>query len=131
MWMLDTNICIHIIKRKPPKAHRRLAQLPIDKIAISSVTLGELLFGLQKSTAREKSERVLHQFLAHVAVLPWEDEAAEHYARILAHLESQGTPIGHMDLMIAAHGRSVGATLVTHNTREFQRVPDLQWEDWV
>lgn len=131
MWMLDTNICIYIIKRKPPEVHQRLAQLPINQITVSSVTLGELLFGLQKSTARERSEQVLRQFLAHVTVLPWEEEAAEHYAGIRAHLERQGTPIGHLDLMIAAHARSVGATLVTHNTREFQRVPDLPWEDWV
>ncbi len=131
MWMLDTNICIYIIKRKPMEAHQRLARLPIDQIAVSSVTLGELLFGLQKSAAREKSEQVLRQFLAHVSVLPWEEEAAEHYAGIRAHIERRGMPIGHMDLMIAAHARSVGATLVTHNTREFQRVPDLRWEDWV
>jgi tRNA(fMet)-specific endonuclease VapC len=131
MWMLDTNICIYIIKRKPPEAHQRLAHLPIEQIAVSSVTLGELLFGLQKSTVRKKSEHVLRQFLTHVAILPWEEGAAEHYAEIRAHLERQGTPIGHMDLMIAAHARSVGATLVTHNSREFQRVPDLQWEDWV
>lgn len=131
MWMLDTNICITILKRKPPTVHARLARLPVQHIAISSVTLGELRYGVEKSSLREESGRVLQAFLAHVAVSPWDEGAADHYARIRAHLERQGTPIGNMDLMIAAHARSLGATLVTHNTREFQRVPDLSWEDWV
>lgn len=131
MWMLDTNICIYIIKRKPPAVHERLAKLPVDQIAVSSITLGELRHGVEKSSARERNERVLHQFLAHVAVLTWDDAAAVHYGEIRAFLERKGTPIGAMDLMIAAHARSRQATLVTHNSREFQRVPDLLWEDWV
>ena len=131
MWMLDTNICIYIIKRKPPRVHARLAMCPIDQIVLSSVTLGELRHGVEKSSSRERNERVLHQFLAHMEVLPWDRVAATHYGGIRAFLERRGTPIGNMDLMIAAHARSLHATLVTHNGCEFQRVPDLLWEDWV
>lgn len=131
MWMLDTNICIHIIKRKPSSVRERLATVPMDQVAISSVTLGELRYGVEKSHAQERNARVLDHFLAHVAVIAWDEVAARYYGEIRANLERRGTPIGTMDLMIAAHARSLQAMLVTHNSRAFQRVQYLTWEDWV
>ena len=131
MWMLDTNICIYIIKRKPQSVYERLQSISMDLISISVITLAELQYGVTKSAAQKKNQRVLDQFLTHVDVKPWETEAAFHYGKIRTLLERQGTTIGNMDLMIAAHARSLDTTLVTHNSREFQRVPDLVWEDWV
>ena len=131
MWMLDTNICIYTIKRKPPSVRERLVATPMDQVIVSSVTLGELRYGVEKSNAWERNLQVLKHFLSHVSVIAWDDSAALHYGEIRADLERRGTPIGGMDLMIAAHARSLQATLVTHNSREFQKVPSLTWEDWV
>ncbi|MBF0455019.1 MAG: type II toxin-antitoxin system VapC family toxin [Magnetococcales bacterium] len=131
MWMLDTNICIYIIKKKPLAVYERLQTVPMDQVIISSVTLAELNYGVNKSASVERNQHTLDQFLTHLSVVPWGDCAADHYGEIRTILERQGTPIGNMDLMIAAHARSLPASLVTHNSREFKRVPDLQWEDWI
>jgi tRNA(fMet)-specific endonuclease VapC len=131
MWMLDTNICIYIIKRKPQSVYERLQSISMDLISISAITLAELQYGVTKSAAQEKNQRVLDQFITHVDVKSWGTEAVSHYGEIRTLLERQGTTIGNMDLMIAAHARSLNTTLVTHNSREFQRVPNLKWKDWV
>ena len=130
-YMLDTNICIYIMKRKPPEVHRRLRDVPVGEVGISAVVLAELRFGVQRSGQRERSEAALEDFLAFMVVDDWPEEAAEDYAQIRAGLEQDGAPIGGNDLLIAAHARALDITLVTNNRREFDRVPGLQVENWM
>ncbi|WP_019594134.1 type II toxin-antitoxin system VapC family toxin [Thioalkalivibrio sp. ALM2T] len=130
-YMLDTNICIYIMKRRPPEAHERLRHVPVGDVGLSAVVLAELRFGVHRSKQKERSEAALERFLAFTRICDWPEEAAEHYADIRAELERAGTPIGSNDLLIAAHARATGAVLVTNNGREFDRVPGLQVENWV
>ncbi len=108
-----------------------MRRIPLDRVCLSVISEAELRYGVVKSSAAEKNERVLNRFLAHVRLEPWDREAAIHYGDIRSELECQGRIIGCMDLMIAAHARSRAAILVTHNYREFQRVSNLEWEDWL
>lgn len=101
-----------------------------EEICISSITYSELRHGVEKSQARDRNEVALTLFLSAIDILPFDTKAAEEYGRIRAFLEKQGTPIGPMDMLIAAHAKSNAMTVVTNNTREFQRVPDLPLEDW-
>ena len=128
--LLDTNICIYVIKRKPPVVLQRLARHALDEIAISSITVAELHFGVQKSQYPERNRRALEQFLLPLDVVAFDYAAAAIYGQIRATLERQGTPIGALDLLIAAHALSLGYTLVTNNEREFARVPGLKVENW-
>jgi tRNA(fMet)-specific endonuclease VapC len=130
-YMLDTNICIYIIKRKTPDVIKRLKQRQISQVGISSITLSELEYGVAKSSKPEKNQFALAQFLAPMEILPYGDEAAQQYGRLRAFLEKQGTPIGSLDLLIAAHALSIGCILVTNNEKEFSRVPNLRIENWV
>ncbi|MBM3132847.1 MAG: type II toxin-antitoxin system VapC family toxin [Chloroflexi bacterium] len=129
-FMLDTNICIYIIKRKPPQVLEKLRALSIADVGISSVTLAALEYGAAKSAQPEQNRDALRGFLAPLEISPFDDRAALHYAEIRAHLEKKGTPIGGMDMLIASHARSLSATLVTGNVKEFERVPGLHTEDW-
>ena len=128
--MLDTDICIYLIGRKPAGLIARLQQTPVSQVGISSITMSELEFGVQKSQRPEQNAIALIQFLTPLEVLPYDDLAAREYGSIRAHLESGGVPIGALDTLIAAHARSVGCVLVTNNTREFSRVPSLPIENW-
>ena len=130
MYMLDTNICIFIIKNKPLQVIDNLKAHKPEEICISSITYSELRHGVEKSQARDRNEVALTLFLSAIDILPFDTKAAEEYGRIRAVLEKQGTPIGPMDMLIAAHAKSNTMTVVTNNTREFQRVPDLPLEDW-
>ncbi|WP_018862253.1 MULTISPECIES: type II toxin-antitoxin system VapC family toxin [unclassified Thioalkalivibrio] len=130
-YMLDTNICIYIMKRRPPEVHARLRGVPVGEVGLSAVVLAELRYGVRRSSQRERSEAALERFLAFARVCDWPEEAAEHYGDIRAELERVGTPIGANDLLIAAHARAIGAVLVTNNGREFERVSGLQVENWV
>jgi tRNA(fMet)-specific endonuclease VapC len=130
-FMLDTNICIYIIKRKPPDVIERFYQTEISQIGISSITLSELLYGVSKSSKPEQNQLALMQFIAPLDILSYGDEAAQHYADLRAHLEKQGTPIGALDMLIAAHARSTNCALVTNNEKEFIRVPNLKIDNWV
>lgn len=130
-YMLDTNICIYIMKRRPPEVHERLRDVPVGEVALSAVVLAELRYGVRRSSQRERSEAALDDFLAFMQVLDWPEEAAEHYADIRAALAKEGAPIGSNDLLIAAHARAEGVVLVTNNGREFERVPGLHVENWV
>ena len=130
-YMLGTNICIYIMKRRPPEVHERLRHVPVGDVGLSAVALAELRYGVCRSTQRARSEAALERFLAFAKVWDWPEEAAEHYADIRAELQRAGTPIGANDLLIAAHARATGAVLVTNNGREFERVPGLQVENWV
>ena len=129
-YMLDTDTCSYIMKRSHQPVLRRLQEVPVSEVCISVVTKSELLFGVEVSPRREQDELALTAFLTHVQVLDFPDEAASHYAKIRADLKAGGTMIGANDLFIAAHARSLGLTLVTNNTHEFERVQNLTLENW-
>ena len=129
-YLLDTNIAIYVIKRRPPAA-LALFNAHAGHLAISSITLSELLHGAEKSSAAAKSLAVVEDFCSRLEVLNYGPKAAQHYGQIRAALEQAGTPIGVNDLHIAAHARSEGLILVSNNLREFERVPALQLENWV
>lgn len=128
--MLDTNVCIHIIRRRPQLVLRRFEDYGIEEVGVSSVTVAELRYGAEKSSRPEQNLEALGRFLLPLEILAFGGEAAAAYGRIRAVLENVGTPIGPLDTLIAAHAVSVGVTLVTNNTREFRRVPGLEVEDW-
>ncbi len=131
IFMLDTNICIYIIKRKPSHVLDRFKKTEISEITISSITLSELLYGVSKSSKPEQNLMALTQFVAPLEILPYGDEAAKYYGDLRAHLEKRGNPIGSLDMLIAAHALSISVTLVTNNEKEFNRVPNLNIENWV
>jgi tRNA(fMet)-specific endonuclease VapC len=130
-FMLDTDISSYIMKRSHDTVLRRLQKVPIGAVCISVITKSELLFGVEVSPRRQQDHAALDEYLRHVEVLGFPDEAASHYAQIRAALKVRGTMIGANDLFIAAHARSLGITLVTNNTDEFGRVQDLKIENWV
>jgi tRNA(fMet)-specific endonuclease VapC len=129
-YMLDTDTCSYIMKRSNEKLLKRLKHVPVTDVCISVVVKAELLYGVELSPRRQQDELALKSFLDYVAVLDFSDEAASHYARIRADLKRRGAMIGANDLLIAAHARSEGLTLITNNTREFGRVPYLALENW-
>ena len=130
-FMLDTNTCIYIIKRKPPHVIERFRQTEISQIGISSITLSELIYGASKSSKPEQNKMALTQFVAPMEILPYDDEAAQYYGDIRTHLEKQGTPIGSLDMLIAAHALSIACTLITNNEKEFIRIPNLKIDNWL
>lgn len=129
--MLDTNICIAIIKRKPAKALEQFKAHQVGDIGISSVTLAELRYGVAKSQHRAKNQVALEEFLLPLEIAPFDDAATLAYGELRADLEKQGKPIGPLDMMIAAHALSLGVTLVTNNLREFFRVDGLSVVNWI
>ena len=129
--MLDTNICIYIIKQQPVAVMKRFLEYQIGDIGISSITLSELSYGVAKSTHQEKNAKALDEFITPLEVVSFDEEAAHVYGEIRATLEKAGTPIGAMDMLIAAHAVSLGIPLVTNNTREFARVTSLNVIDWI
>jgi tRNA(fMet)-specific endonuclease VapC len=130
IYMLDTNICVYTIKKNPPKVFETLRKLSPGSVGISAVTEAALRFGMSNSSRPEHNQRILDQFLAPLQIVPFDSAAAAHYGDIRLHLKREGTPIGNMDLLIAAHARSLSVTLVTHNIKEFERVPGLNVENW-
>lgn len=130
-YMLDTNTCIYIIKRKPSDVIERFRQIEISQVGISSITLSELLYGVSKSSRPAQNQMALAQFIAPLEICSYGDEAAQYYGPLRAHLEKQGTPIGSLDMLIAAHSLSIGCILVTNNKKEFNRIPNLKIENWV
>ena len=129
-YMLDTNICIYAIKHKPPEVIKNFLSHDPDDLCISSITYAELMHGVEKSMAIEKNRVAITMFLSPISILDFDVYAAEEYGRIRADLVRKGTPIGPMDMLIAAHAKSEDLILVTNNTREFERVNDLTVEDW-
>jgi tRNA(fMet)-specific endonuclease VapC len=129
-YMLDTNICIYIIKKKPIQVIHTLQKKKIGDICISTITLAELQYGVEKSMNKVKNQFALTEFLAPVEILNFDDKAARHFGSIRAHLEKIGKIIGPFDLQIAAHALSEDLILVTNNMKEFKRVPDLKIENW-
>lgn len=130
-YLLDTNICIYLIKKKPPEVLQKFNAYSVGEIGISSITVAELQFGVQKSRYLEQNQRALEQFLIPLTIADFDYQAAIAYGAIRATLEAQGTPIGSLDTLIAAHASSLNVTLVTNNTREFSRVPGLEIVNWV
>ena len=130
-FMLDTNTCIYIIKRKPPNVIERFKETELFQIGISSITLSELLYGVSKSSKPEQNLMALTQFIAPLEILPYGDEAAQYYGDLRAYLEKLGTPIGSLDMLIAAHALSIACTLVTNNEKELIRIPHLKIDNWV
>lgn len=130
-YMLDTDSCIALIKRKPGSILRRLTSLFPGEAGISAIALAELHFGVEKSAHRERNKLALTEFLLPLEVADFDEAAAEVYGNIRAALEKSGTPIGPLDTQIGAHALSLKAALVTHNLREFRRIPRLVCEDWL
>jgi len=129
-YLLDTNIVIYVIKRRPMEVMAMFNQ-NASRMAISSITLAELIHGAEKSSQPAQNYTVIEDFCSRLEVLAYTPKAAQHYGSIRAALEKAGQPIGVNDLHIAAHARSEGLVLVTNNLREFERVPALQLENWV
>ena len=130
-FMLDTDIRIALIKRKPAKALRRILSLAPGEVGISAVTLAELRFGVANSAHGERNGRALDEFLLPMEIADFDAAAADSYGKVRAALEAAGTPIGPFDTRIGAHALSLGAVLVTHNTREYRRISGLAVEDWL
>lgn len=131
MYLLDTNICIYAMKNSFPALSQKLFTVNPNEIFVSSITVGELEYGCSKSNWGNRSRNVMNLFLSAYTVLPFEWADATLFGRLRAELAKAGTPIGPYDIQIAAHGLSRGLTVVTHNTSEFSRVPNLKIEDWV
>ena len=129
-YMLDTNICIYVIKHKPETVFRKLQTIHPEDVCISSVTYAELVQGVEKSIAVEKNRLALSMLLANMEILDFDVDAADCYGKIRAGLEKKGTPIGPLDMMIAGHAQSLGYTIVTNNVKEFSRVAALKIENW-
>jgi len=129
-YLLDTNTCIYIINRRPPEVFSYFAGRSIGEIELSSITGAELCFGVAK-TGSSRNQQALDKFLVPLEILPFDEVAMLQYGHLHGHLERQGTPIGALDLLIAAHALALDATLVTNNQGEFKRVPGLRLENWV
>ncbi|WEK31614.1 MAG: tRNA(fMet)-specific endonuclease VapC [Candidatus Pseudomonas phytovorans] len=129
-YMLDTNICIFTIKNKP-QIVREAFNRHHGQLAISTVTLMELIYGAEKSANPQRNLTVVEGFAARLEVLDYDDHAAAHTGQLRSELAKAGTPIGPYDQLIAGHARALGLILVTNNLREFQRVPGLRLEDWL
>ena len=130
-YMLDTNICIYVIKHKPETVFQKLQNTNPEDVCISSVTYAELVHGVEKSAAVEKNRLALSMLLANMEILDFDVDAADCYGKIRAVLEKKGTLIGPLDMMIAAHAQSLGYTVVTNNVKEFSRLSALRIENWV
>ena len=129
-YMLDTNICIYIMKQKPENVLYRFRQEMDKGICISSITLGELEFGMKNSSNPERNEKALLMFLAPLNILDFDEAAAYEYGAIRAYLTKTGRIIGPLDMLIAGHAKAEDMILVTNNIREFERVPGLKIENW-
>ena len=129
-YLLDTNICIYIIKRKPVQVFEKFKSLSFGSIGISSITLAELQYGIMKSSIPERNQEALEIFLTPLEIIDFDFNATVEYGKIRADLERNGTPIGPLDTLIASHAKSLNLTLVTNNEKEFERVAGLKIENW-
>jgi tRNA(fMet)-specific endonuclease VapC len=130
-YLLDTNICIYLIKKRPPGVLERFRENSPQDVGISTITFFELQYGVEKSQYRQRSEDALAKFLLPLNLIDLDRFAAEEAAAIRAHLEKKGKSIGPYDLLIAGLARSRDLTLVTNNTREFERIVGLRIENWI
>ncbi len=130
IYLLDTNICIYILNERPTQVLQRLIRVGRESLAISSVTVAELAFGVSKST-RAGSRAKLENFLSKFPILSWDQDAAWVYGGVRKTLEAKGKRIGERDLLLACQALALDATMVTNNTREFERIEGLKFENWV
>ena len=129
-YLLDTNIVIYVLKRRPTEV-LEIFNKNANRMAISSITLSELIYGSEKSQNVDKNLEAIEEFISHLDVLPYDAKASQHYGQIKATLEKKGEIIGENDIHIAAHAISQGLILVSNNLKEFRRVPNLALENWV
>ena len=129
-YMLDTNICIYIIKNYPRSLRERFNQLA-EQVCVSSITLAELYYGAEKSARVLQNIQEVEEFISRLDVLAFSPRAAKHYGQIRAELERAGAPIGPHDLLIGGHARAEGLIVVTNNLREFARMPGVRAENWL
>lgn len=129
-YLLDTNICIYIAKKKSAALMKKFEDLALGEIGMSVITFGELLYGANKSHSPKQAHDKLVEIVTLIPALPLNDKVSDHYGEIRAFLEKKGKPIGNNDLWIASHARALNIILVTNNMKEFDRVPDLKLENW-
>lgn len=129
-YMLDTNICVYVMRTYPPTLLDKFNERA-EQLCISSITLGELHYGAEKSARRAENLSAIEHFVARLEVLPFADRAAAHYGQVRAELERAGTPCGSHDMQIAGHARSEGLIVVTNNMREFVRMAGVRAENWL
>ena len=129
-FILDTNICIYIIKKKPALVFERFESTPLGSVGISTITEAELNYGVKKSLHVDRNRQALSKFLIPLEIANFDSYACEIYGNIRSDLEKKGTPIGPLDTLIAAHALSLDAILVTNNVKEFARIPNLKVENW-
>lgn len=129
-YMLDTNICIYVMKNYPQNLKEKF-NLLAEQLCISSITLGELHYGAEKSARRVDNLTAIEHFVARLDVLPFGTKAAAHYGQVRAELERAGPPCGPHDMQIGGHARSEGLIVVSNNMREFSRMPGIRTENWV
>jgi len=130
-YLLDTNICIYIIKNNPISVLKKFKKLSPNDVGIASVTVAELVYGVEKSQNPASNRSALEQFVLPLEIFSFDDQASFQYGIIRAALEKKGIPIGSLDLLIAAQAQSLNLTLVTNNTKVFSRIPNLHIENWV
>ena len=130
-YMLDTNICSYILKNHPATVKQKFEEVGAGNICISTIVLAELYYGAARHLKGVVIRREIDDFVSRLVVMPWDEIAADHYGAIRSSLEKTGTPVGAMDMLIAAHARSCNATLVTNNQREFDRIKGLMSLNWV
>jgi tRNA(fMet)-specific endonuclease VapC len=129
-YLLDTNICVLLIRQKSPQVLTKLTSHPITDINISAITVAELQYGVHKSSQPAQNQQALDQFLLPLTIIPFDEHDAVAYGQIRANLEAQDLPIGALDTLIAAQAVQCNLILVTNNVREFARIPGLAIEDW-
>jgi len=129
-YLLDTNICIYLIKKRPRQVLQKFNAYSVGEIGVSSITVAELQYGVRKSQYPVKNQQALKQFLLPLVIADFDEQAAIAYGEVRAVLEAQGTPIGPLDTLMAAQAISLGVTLVTNNVKEFSRVQGLRFENW-
>lgn len=128
-YLLDTNMASYVIKGNVPHVRENLRKIPMPEVGVSAVTEAELRFGVARKPGVRQLQVAVEEFLVRVEILAWDSSAAKHYAILRSSLEASGTPMGNLDMMIAAQALAADATLVTHD-RVFHRVRDLRLEDW-
>ncbi len=131
MYMLDTNICSYILKKRPTSVLEKFNQVRPDSLSISTVVLAELCYGASRHPAGKAIQADIDDFASRLSIIGWSDKAARCYGTLRSGLEKAGTPLGNMDLMIAAHAMSINAVLVTNNMRHFSPIPGLRQENWI
>lgn len=130
-FLLDTDICIFIIRKRPESVFARLREQSVGQVGISSITHSVLYHGVLKSENPKKNLAALEEFVTPLQILPYSAEISSSYAKVRRSLETKGTPIGPLDTLIAAHALNLKLVLVTNNTEEFKRVAGLKVENWL